>query len=190
VLFPAVGALVIGGGPITVGILTAAAALGTFLTGLFSGQVGHVRWQGRAIAGSVMIYGACVALFGVVVLVMMTGSFAPVGESFDRVNPVALVLASLALAGTGAADEVSAIFRSTMMMVAAPDGVRGRMQGIYTVVVTGGPRIGDLYMGVLTGFAALWFPPLLGGLIIVAAVAVVGRIRGGLRDYDALSPTP
>lgn len=190
VLFPAVGDLVIGGGPITVGILTAAGAIGTFLTGLFSGPVGQVRWQGRAIAGSVMFYGGFVALFGAVVLVMQTGSFGAVGVEFSKVNWVALVIASIALAGTGAADEVSAIFRQTIMMVAAPDQMRGRIQGIFTVVVTGGPRIGDLYMGTLATAVALWFPPLLGGFVILAAVAVIGRLRGGLRDYDALNPTP
>lgn len=190
VLLPAVGAIVIGGGPITVGILTASAAVGTFLTGLFSGPVGHVRWQGIAIARSVMFYGGFVALFGVVVLVMQTGDFAAVGEDFSRVNPVALVIAAIALAGTGASDEVSAIFRSTMMAVAAPDHMRGRMQGIFTVVVTGGPRIGDLYMGILATAVALWFPPLLGGLLIIAAVGVIGRLRGGLRTYDALDPRP
>jgi MFS family permease len=190
VLFPAVGALVIGGGPITVGILTAAGAVGTFLTGLFSGPVGHVRWQGRAIAGSVMFYGGFVALFGAVILVMQTGDFGAVGQEFGRVNGVALIIAAIAMAGQGAADEVSAIFRSTMMMVAAPDQMRGRLQGIFTVVVTGGPRIGDLYMGILATAVALWFPPLLGGFVIVLAVAIIGRIRGGLRTYDALNPTP
>lgn len=190
VLFPAVGALVIGGGPVTVGILTAAAAVGTFLAALFSGPVGHVRWQGRAIASSVMVYGASIALFGIVLLVMQTGHFAAVGQNFAQVNPVALVLAGIALAGTGASDEVSAIFRSTMILVAAPDHMRGRLQGIFTVVVTGGPRIGDLYMGILATAVALWFPPVLGGLVIVAAVGVIGRLRGGLRSYDALAPTP
>jgi hypothetical protein len=68
--------------------------------------------------------------------------------------------------------------------------MRGRLQGIFTVVVTGGPRIGDLYMGVLATAVALWFPPALGGLVILAGVGVIGRIRGGLRDYDALAPTP
>lgn len=190
VLFPAVGAIVIGGGPVTVGILTASAAIGTFLTGLLSGPVGQVRWQGRAIAGSVMLYGGFVALFGAVVLVMQTGSFGAVGAEFSQANPVALTIAAIALAGTGASDEVSAIFRSTMLLVAAPDHMRGRLQGIFTVVVTGGPRIGDLYMGILATAVALWFPPLLGGLVIVAAVGVIGRIRGGLRTYDALDPTP
>ncbi|CAN5349420.1 MFS transporter [soil metagenome] len=190
VLFPAVGALVIGGGPVTVGILTAAAAVGTFLAALFSGPVGHVRWQGRAIASSVMVYGASIALFGIVLLVMQTGHFAAVGQNFAQVNPVALVLAGIALAGTGASDEVSAIFRSTMILVAAPDHMRGRLQGIFTVVVTGGPRIGDLYMGILATAVALWFPTVLGGLVIVAAVVVIGCLRGGLRSYDALAPTP
>ena len=190
VLLPAVGAIVIGGGPITVGVLTAAGAIGTFLTGLFSGPVGHVRWQGRAIAASVMVYGGFVALFGAVVLVLQTGDFGTVTQDFATVNGIALVLAAIAMAGCGASDEVSAIFRSTMLLVAAPDQMRGRLQGIFTVVVTGGPRIGDLYMGILATAIALWFPPLLGGLVIVIAVGVIGRLRGGLRTYDALAPSP
>jgi MFS family permease len=190
VLFPAVGALVIGGGPITVGILTASAAIGTLLLSVFSGPVGHVRYQGRAIAVSVMLYGGFVAMFGLVVAAMQTGWFGPVGAEFSRVNVVALVIAGVALAGTGATDEVSAIFRSTIMLVATPDHMRGRLQGIFTVVVTGGPRIGDLYMGVLATLVALWFPPVLGGLVIVAAVGVILRVQGSLRAYDALAPTP
>jgi hypothetical protein len=68
--------------------------------------------------------------------------------------------------------------------------MRGRIQGIFTVVVTGGPRLGDHYVGIIATADALWFPPLLGGLVIVAAVGVIGRLRNGLRDYDALAPTP
>lgn len=190
VILPAVGALVIGGGPVTVGILTAAAAIGTFLTSLFSGPVGHVRRYGLAIGGSVMIYGGFVLLFGVIIGAMQTGWFGAVGPSIGQANPVALVLAAIALAGTGASDEVSAIFRTTMMLTAAPDGMRGRLQGIFTVVVTGGPRIGDLYMGTLATLVALWFPPVLGGLLIVAAVAVILRVQAGFRGYDARHPSP
>ncbi len=190
VILPAVGALVIGGGPVTVGILTASAAIGTFLTSLFSGPVGHVRRYGVAIGGAVMVYGACVLLFGVVIGFMQTGWFGTVGPSIAQANPVALALAGVALAGTGGADEVSAIFRSTMMLTAVPDAMRGRVQGIFTVVVTGGPRIGDLYMGTLATLVALWFPPVLGGLLIVAAVGVVLRVQRGFRDYDARHPSP
>lgn len=194
VIFPAVGALVIGGGPITVGILTAAAAIGTFLTSLLSGPVGGVRRQGVAIAASVMVYGGFVAAFGAVVLVMQLGLaggwVAPVGEDFALVNMVALVIAALALAGTGASDQVSSIFRQTMLLTAAPDEMRGRLQGVFTVVVTGGPRIGDLYMGVFATAVALWFPPLLGGLVIIGVVGVLLRVQRGFREYDAVAPTP
>jgi hypothetical protein len=190
VILPAVGALVIGGGPVTVGILTASAAIGTFLTSLFSGPVGHVRHYGLAIGRSVMIYGGFILLFGLVIAAMQTGWFGPVGAGFGRVNVVALIVAAVALAGTGASDEVSAIFRNTMMLTATPDGMRGRLQGIFTVAVTGGPRLGDLYMGTLATLVALWFPPVLGGLLIIGGVGLVLRLLTGFREYDAAHPAP
>ncbi len=189
VLFPAIGVLVLGGGPITVGILTAAYAVGSTLTSVFSGRLGGVRLQGRAIARAVQSYGAFIALFGIVVLVS-TLSGAPANQELADANVVGLVLASLALVGAGASDEVSAIFRSTMLQTAVPDNMRGRLQGVFTVVVAGGPRVGDLYVGLVSVFAALWFPPLLGGLLIVAAAAVILRFVTGFRAYDARDPKP
>lgn len=188
VLLPAVGALVIGGGPVTVGILVAAAAVGTFLSSLFSGRLGGVRRHGVAIGWSIIVYGAFVAAFGVVLGALATGWFGSYDE--EHVNLPALVIAAVMMAGTGASDNVSSIFRMTMLQVAAPDGMRGRLQGIFTVVVTGGPRIGDLYMGGLAALTTLWFPPILGGLLIMGLLALVLRADRGFREYDALSPTP
>lgn len=190
VLLPAAGALVIGGGPVTVGVLTAAAAVGTFLASLFSGPVAHVRRYGVAISGAVIVYGAFIALFGVILLVMQLGDFGPVGPEWSQVHLAALFLSALAMAGTGASDEVSAIFRSAMLLTAAPDDMRGRMQGIFMVVVTGGPRLGDLWAGILTSLVALWFPPVLGGLLIMVLVATLLRVLPSFRNYDAEHPTP
>lgn len=190
VLLPAAGAVVLGGGPVTVGVLTAAAAIGTFLASLFSGPVAHVRRYGVAIGGAVIIYGAFILMFGVVLLVMQLGNFGPVGPEWNQVHLVALILAALAMAGTGASDEVSAIFRSAMLLTATPDDMRGRLQGIFMVVVTGGPRLGDLYAGILTSLVALWFPPVLGGLIIMMLVATLLRVLPTFRHYDAAHPTP
>ncbi|WP_193953469.1 MFS transporter [Microterricola pindariensis] len=189
-LLPAVAALAVGGGAVTVGVLTAAAALGTFLTSLFSGPVAHVHRYGVAIARSIMVYGGCVALLGLVVGAMQTGWFGAVGADFGEVNVPALVLAALAMAGMGASDEVSAIFRSTMMLTATPDAMQGRLQGIFTVVVTGGPRIGDLYVGILATAVGLWFPPLLGGVLIIALIALIMRAQPSFRNYDARNPQP
>ena len=59
-----------------------------------------------------------------------------------------LWLAVLLLAIAGAGDLVSAVFRSSMLQTVATDEMRGRMQGVFTVVVAGGPRVADLWHGV------------------------------------------
>lgn len=186
-IFPAVGMLVLGGGAVTVGVLTASYAIGALLSSLFSGPLGRVRWQGRAVTVSVAVYGVCLALFGAVLAVTSAfGGVAPGGE----VLVLPLGLAMLALAGAGASDNVSAIFRSTIMQAAAPDEVRGRMQGLFFVVVAGGPRVGDLYAGALATLLALWAPPLIGGVVIVAVMLVLLRTYRSFQHYDGLNPTP
>ena len=189
VLFPAIGAVLIGGGAITVGILTSAVAVGTLVLGIFSGRLGAVRRQGLAVGIGVGVYGATILLLGVVLLL---AAFSPmtVSESLDDVNWVALIAACIQLAASGAADSVSMIYRNTMLQASVPDQMRGRLQGLFTVVVTGGPRVGDLYVGVLSVTALLWFPPLLGGVVIMVAAAVILRVQRTLRAYDALDPQP
>lgn len=190
VLLPAAGALVIGGGPTTVGLLTASAAVGTFFAGLFSGSVGRVRRYGVVIAGAVVVYGLFILAFGLVLLAAGSGVLGAVGPTWAQVGVLPLVLAAIALAGTGAADEISAIFRSSMLLTAAPDEMRGRLQGIFMVVVTGGPRLGDLYAGLLASLVALWFPPVLGGACIAVLVLVILRAVPRFRRYDAADPAP
>lgn len=187
-LLPAVAASAIGGGPATVGVLTAAAAVGTFLTSLLSGPVGQVRRYGIAISRSIMIYGAFVAAFGVVVLVGVLGGFGRVGNEWAQLSWLGLGLAALCFVGMGAADEVSAIFRSTMLLTAAPDEMRGRLQGVFFAVVAGGPRIGDLYTGLLASLIALWAPPLFGGIAIILLIVVMLRTHPSFRNYDRDHP--
>jgi len=192
VLFPALGTLVIGGGAVTVGILSASMAVGTALTGLFSGPVAHIHRHGVAIGRSIIVFGGFTALLGLTILGADLGWFGRAGTEFapDQVAWPALILAVLFLIGTGASDEVSAIFRSTMMLTAAPDEMRGRMQGIFTVVVTGGPRIGDLIAGTLATIIGLWAAPLLGGVVIMALIWILMRSSPRFRSYDARNPTP
>ncbi|MCY7326064.1 MAG: MFS transporter [Microbacteriaceae bacterium] len=189
VLLPAVGALLIGGGAVTVGILTSAVAVGVLLISVFSGRIVGIRRQGMAMAVAVAAYGASILLFGVVLLVT---ALVPhdVGPDIADASLPALLAGSVLLALSGATDNVSMIFRNTMLQAAVPDEMRGRLQGIFTVVVTGGPRVGDLYVGVLSLTALLWFPPLLGGLVIMVAAAVILRVTRSLREYDALDPQP
>jgi MFS family permease len=189
VLFPALGATVVGGGSLTVGALTAAGAAGTILTSLFSGPVARVHRHGLAIARAITVFGGFVVLFGVVTLAM-GASHHVAAPGWSGIHWAALILLGIALAGMGASDEVSAIFRQSMIIQAAPDEMRGRLQGVYIVVVTGGPRIGDMYVGLFALAAAAWCPPLFGGVAIIGLIALLTRVQRSFRNYDARHPTP
>ena len=190
VIFPAVGALVIGGGAVTVAVLTAAFAIGAFLSSVFSGRLGQVRWHGRAIRNAVVAYGGFMALFGLVLLPLGSSISGSITDSFASANLPALALASLALAGAGGADNISAVFRTSMLQSAVPDAMRGRMQGIFIVVVTGGPRVGDAWVGLIAATTLLYLPSLLGGLVIISLVLLIVQLNRSFREYDALNPLP
>jgi MFS family permease len=189
-LLPAIGAVLLGGGPITTGALTASVAAGAFLSSLFSGPTGRVRRHGLAIERAILVYGGSIAAFGMVLGAAALGWFAPATVDAHTPNLVLIVVAGLTLAVSGAADNVSSIFRNTMVQAAVPDAIRGRLQGVFIVVVAGGPRVGALYAGTLATLTALWFPPLLGGFIIIGLVSMLVRLNPRFRLYDAEQPVP
>ncbi|CNG25863.1 protein of uncharacterised function (DUF894) [Mycobacterium tuberculosis] len=151
------------GGEGAVGWLFAAIAIGAFIGGLSSGWIGRVRKQGIALVVSIVIWGLAVAAAGLA------------GQ---------LWLAVVLLALGGAADLVSAVFRQSMLQTYAPDKLRGRLQGVFTVVVAGGPRLGDVRAGAtasLTGATASWVG---GGLACAVLVIVVALTVPALLRYD------
>jgi len=185
-LYPALGTVILGGGAMTTGVLTASVAVGTVVSSLFSGRIAQYRWHGIGIARAVQAYGAAISAFGAVVLY---GALTAQASQQDA--DLALIIAAcVALAFSGAADNVSSIYRNTMMQAAVPDAMRGRLQGVFIIVVAGGPRLGALYAGALASVTALWFPPLLGGMIVVAIAALIVRRTPRLRGYDAENPEP
>jgi hypothetical protein len=94
------------------------------------------------------------------------------------------------LAIAGAADMVSAIFRNTILQVATPDSLRGRLQGVFIVVVAGGPRFGDVEAGTVASLAGTEFAVVSGGIAcLVGLVALSAKFRSFAR-YDALDPVP
>lgn len=188
VILPAAGALLLGGGAVTVGALTAAFAIGALVSSVFSGPLGHVRLQGLAVGRSIVVYGAFVLALGAELSMMSTGWFGAADAAHPNVPAIAI--ACVLFAGAGGADNVSAIFRQTILQTAIPDTMRGRIQGVFTVVVTGGPRLGDLYAGAAAALVALWFPPAFGGLVIIVAVILLLRLQPTFRRYDAMRPEP
>jgi MFS family permease len=180
VLFPAAGAVIFGGGAKTVGALSAAAAVGGILAMFLSGRLGNVRRQGLAILVAVAGWGAAIAGFGASMLaaagVLSQGA--------------ALWVGLFCMAVAGASDSVSAVFRTTILQAATPDHLRGRLQGVFIVVVAGGPRLGELVGGLVANAIGEGRTALFGGLACIAAIAALARLQPGFLHYDARHPTP
>jgi MFS family permease len=157
------------GGEGAVGWLTAAIAAGAVLAGLGSGWIGRVHRQGVALVIAVIAWGIAVAASGLA---------------------HALWLALLFLAIAGAADLVSAVYRQTILQVYAPDEMRGRLQGVFTVVVAGGPRLGDLRAGATAAATSVTWAWVGGGIACVIAVVILAMAVPQLMQYrtDQVSP--
>ncbi|WP_406297157.1 MFS transporter [Embleya sp. NBC_00888] len=168
-LFPAMAATLYGGGATTVGLLVAAPAVGALAGGLFSGWLGRVRRQGRAVVLAVIAWGSCITVFGLG-------------------GPLWLGLILLALAGC--ADTVSMVFRNTIMQVATPDAMRGRLAGVFIVVVAGGPRLGDFEAGSVASLTTERISVVSGGLACVVLVIALSLRWRGFWRYDARDPQP
>lgn len=181
VLFPAIGAVIIGGGARTVGYLASALAAGSLLGGVFSGRIGRIERQGRAIVIAVAFWGLFIAAFGVVVAIV------PGPPEGGGAHPL-LWPAAAFLGLAGAADTVSAIFRSTILQVATPDAYRGRLQGVFTVVVAGGPHLGALLLGWVATSLSESGAAIAGGIACAVLVVVVAVRQKGLVAYDARDP--
>lgn len=180
VLFPAAGAVIFGGGAKTVGALSAAAAVGGIGAMFFSGRLGHVRRQGLAILVSIVGWGFAIAGFGAAMLAA--------GGALSQTAALWAGLVSMAVAG--GADSVSAVFRTTILQAATPDRLRGRLQGVFIVVVAGGPRLGELAGGLLSSVVGEGRTAVLGGVACVLAIVLLARLQPGFVRYDARHPTP
>ena len=159
------------GGAAAIGWLYSAIALGSVIGGLTSGWIGRIRRQGVALVIAVVGWGVAIGFSGLA---------------------RQLWLVVLLLAVAGAADLVSAVYRQSILQTFAPDRLRGRMQGVFTVVVAGGPRLGDLRAGAtasLTGPTASWAGGgfAAAGLAVALALAFPAllRYRPPAREPDA-----
>ncbi|MFD8048928.1 MFS transporter [Streptomyces chartreusis] len=163
-LFPQLAGQTYGsyGEGLALGLLFAAIPIGAVVGGLFSGTFSRARRHGWMVIGAVVAWGAAITAFGL-------------SDS--------LWLAVVFLALAGVADMVSMVFRGAILLSAASDEMRGRMQGVFTVVVAGGPRLAD----VLHGTAGSAFGPRAatvgGGLLVVVLMLGLAAALPALRRY-------
>ena len=162
-LFPALALGVLGIGASGLGLLYAAPAIGALAGSLVSGWIRRVRRQGMAVVTAIAVWGGAIAGFG------LAGRAVWIG------------LPLLALAGAG--DLVSAIFRGTILQLSVPDGMRGRMSAFHMMVVTTGPRLGDLEAGAVAALVNPLFSVVSGGIACIAGIAVLAALMPQLRTY-------
>jgi MFS family permease len=162
-LFAVLAVSVFHAGAAGTGVLYASVSAGATVTALLTGWINHARRLGVIVIWAVAVWGAAVALAG------LMGSLWP---------------AAALLAVAGAADSISAVCRSTINQTVTPDHMRGRMSSVFNLVVTGGPRIGDLESGAVAGAAGPRFSVVSGGLLCLAGVAVIAVAFPELVSYD------
>lgn len=149
-LFPALADR-LGGGPVLYGLLLSSVAAGAFVASLASGWTTRVRRQGRAVLWAVTAWGVAIAAAGL---------------TRQRVLVLAL------LAGAGAADMISGVYRASIAADLTPDELRGRVSGVEFAVYAGGPVLGDVEAGVVGGLAGVPFAIVSGGVACVVGAAV------------------
>jgi MFS family permease len=151
-LFPALNAERFGGSPTTLGLLSTAIAVGGLLGSILSGPVKHVVHPGRAMLITGAIWGAALAGFGVV-------------------HSLSASLTFLAVAG--AADVLSVVFRTTIVQLATPDSMRGRVSSTEFVVGAAFPELGNFRAGLIAGPTAPAFSAVIGGIAAVVGTGLI-----------------
>ena len=84
---------------------------------------------------------------------------------------------------------ISAVFRGTILQVSVPDALRGRLSAINIMVVTGGPRLGDVEAGAVASLVSPWFAVVSGGVACVLGAVFLARRYPQLARYHSNDPT-
>ena len=163
------------GGPVqggtTMALLAAAISVGAVGGGVFSGWLPRIRRQGLAVVVAIVVWGIAIIGFGI------AAAFA------DGRAGVMLWIALACLALGGAADMVSAAFRSTILQEVASDDLRGRLQGVFIVVVGGGPRLADAVHGAAAAAVGTTVAAAGGGALVVIGVLLAALAAPAFLRY-------
>jgi MFS family permease len=163
-LFPVLSVSVYHTGASGTGLLYASVAAGATVAALTTGWISHVRRLGLIVIWAVLAWGAAIALAGLA---------------------ASLWVAAAMLALAGAADSVSAVCRSSINQAVTPDHLRGRMSSVFSLVVTSGPRLGDVESGSVAAVASPRFSVVSGGLACVVGVVGILLAFPALARFDA-----
>jgi MFS family permease len=157
----------LGVGPGGLGLMYSAPFAGALVASLLSGWMNAIRRQGLAVCLAAAAWGLAIAAFGLA---------------------QALWVALLFAAAAGAADFVSAVLRSNILLSATPDSLRGRLSGIELAQVAGAPEIGNVEAGIVASIWGVRASIVSGGVLTVIGTGVCALAIPALVRYDARNP--
>lgn len=167
-LLPIYARDILGVGPDGMGLMRSSIAVGgvgmaLLLANLPSWRLPHA---GRAMLVAVALFGVAVLFFG------LSASF-----------PLSLV----ALAVMGASDMVSVFVRSTVVQLATPDAMRGRISALHMLFVNAANELGEFRAGLVAAWLGAVPAVLLGGIGSLAVVGLWAVLFPELRRIDRLA---
>jgi MFS family permease len=162
-LFPVLAVSVYHAGAAGTGLLYAAVSAGATVAALTTRWLEHVRRLGLITIGAVVVWGVAVTAAAAV---------------------PNLWFAAAMLAVAGAADSVSAVCRNVINQSVTPDAMRGRMSSIFSLVVTSGPRVGDIEAGAVASLTSARISMASGGIACIAGVALIVAAFPQLAAFD------
>ncbi len=162
-LLPAFIKDILHAGPEALGILRAAPAAGAVLVGLWLSRRPPERHAGRLLLAAVAGFGLCIIGFAL---------------SHELWLSAALLLAS------GVCDGISVVIRSTILQLATPDAMRGRVSAINGIFIGSSNELGAFESGVAAKLLGLVPSVIFGGIMTLGVVAATAKLAPKLRRLD------
>ena len=152
-------------GPEGLGLMRSTPGAGALIVGLILAQLPSPRHMGRALFISVGIFGAAIIVFSL---------------------STTFWLSIAALAVYGGADMISVYVRQTLVQIATPDAMRGRVSAINSISINASNELGDFRAGIMAGGIGTVGAVLTGGIVTVGITALWWHLFPKIRKVDRL----
>ncbi|HET9509139.1 MAG TPA: MFS transporter [Gaiellaceae bacterium] len=159
-------------GPVGLGILRSGPAVGALLAGIILTRRPVRNGAGRTLLVVVGVFGASMVVFG------LSRSFA---------------LSFVALAVGGFADMISMNIRATIVALATPDALRGRVNAVEMVFISASNELGAFESGAAAALVGAVPAVVVGGTLTIVAALVWPRLYPAMARIDrleSLRPAP
>jgi len=150
-------------GPQGLGILRAAPAIGAITTGIWLSRHPINLHAGRWLLASVAGFGVCIIGFGLSSYIWMAGFL---------------------LIFSGVFDGVSVVLRTTILQLATPDAMRGRVSAINGIFIGSSNELGAFESGLAARLMGLIPSVLFGGVMTLTVVGITAKLAPKLRKLE------